>query len=56
MQPRMPEKERKLRFLSNRASLLGDVVQIIDLYCDNPRLFQKCGISQLLNDTPDSHC
>jgi hypothetical protein len=47
-------KGEKAEVSENRASLLADVVQIIDLYCDNPRLFQKCGISQLLNDTPDS--
>jgi hypothetical protein len=40
----------------NRGVLtLADVVQIIDLYCDNPRLFQKIVVSvNPLNDTPDS--
>jgi hypothetical protein len=34
---------------------LADVVQIIDLYCDNPRLFQKIVVTvNPLNDTPDS--
>jgi hypothetical protein len=29
----------------NRVVTLADVVQIIDLYCDNPRLFQKIVVS-----------
>jgi hypothetical protein len=34
---------------------LADVVQIIDLYCDNPRLFQKIVVTvNPLNDTPDA--
>jgi hypothetical protein len=34
---------------------LADVVQIIDLYCDNPRLFQKIVVTvDPLNDTPDA--
>jgi hypothetical protein len=34
---------------------LADVVQIVDLYCDNPRLFQKIVVTvNPLNDTPDS--
>jgi hypothetical protein len=34
---------------------LADVFQIIDLYCDNPRLFQKIVVSvNPLNDTPDA--
>jgi hypothetical protein len=40
----------------NRGVLtLADVVQIIDLYCDNPRLFRKIVVTvDPLNDTPDS--
>jgi hypothetical protein len=40
----------------NRGILsLADVMQIIDLYCDNPRLFQKIVVTvNPLNDTPDS--
>jgi hypothetical protein len=34
---------------------LADVVQIIDLYCDNPRLFRKIVVTvDPLNDTPDA--
>jgi hypothetical protein len=34
---------------------LADVLQIVDLYCDNPRLFQKIVVTvNPLNDTPDS--
>jgi hypothetical protein len=34
---------------------LADVVQIIDLYCDNPRLFQKIVVSvNPFDDTPDA--
>jgi hypothetical protein len=34
---------------------LADVVQIIDLYCDNPRLFQKIVVTvNPLNDSPDA--
>jgi hypothetical protein len=40
----------------NRGILsLADVIQIIDLYCDNPRLFQKIVVTvNPLNATPDS--